>query len=105
MNGYQLTLFTVRNRTHAGRPIGQWLLEEAKRLGIRGASLISASEGFGQHSHVHSARFFELGDQPVEVTMALSTEELTRFMARLKEEQLKLFYTKVPIEFGTTGEP
>ncbi|MGA3158394.1 MAG: DUF190 domain-containing protein [Steroidobacteraceae bacterium] len=105
MNGFQLTLFTLRNRMHAGKPIGQWLLEEAQRLGIRGASLISVSEGYGQHAQVHSARFFELGDQPIEVTMALSSDELARFMARLAEEQIKVFYTKTPIEFGTTGEP
>lgn len=105
MNGFQLTLFTLRNRMHEGKPIGQWLLEEAQRLGVRGASLISVSEGYGHHAQVHSARFFELGDQPVEVTMALSTDELARFMARLAEEQIKVFYTKAPIEFGTTGEP
>jgi uncharacterized protein len=104
MNGYQLTLFTLRNRMHKGKPIGQWLLEEARRLGVPGASLISASEGYGHDAEVHSARFFELGDQPIEVTMALSTEELARFMARLGEEQIKVFYTKVPIEYGTTGE-
>jgi hypothetical protein len=37
--------------------------------------------------------------------MALSAEELARFMARLLEEQIKVAYTKVPVEFGTTGEP
>jgi PII-like signaling protein len=104
MQGFQLSLFTVRNRKHGATPLGQWLLEEAHRLGVRGASLISASEGYGQNGQVHSARFFELGDQPVEITMALSTAELERFMARLAEEQIKVFYTKVPIEFGTTGE-
>jgi PII-like signaling protein len=104
MQGYQLTLFTVRNRTHAGKPLGQWLLEEAQRLGVRGASLISVSEGYGKDARVHSARFFELGDQPVEVTMALSTEEVARFMARLAEEQINVAYTKVAVEYGTTGE-
>jgi len=105
MQGYQLSLYTLRNRKHDGKPLGQWLLEDAQRLGVRGASLSSASEGYGQHGQVHSARFFELGDQPVEVTMALSAEELARFMARLLEEQIKVAYTKVPVEFGTTGEP
>jgi PII-like signaling protein len=104
MQGYQLTLFTIRNRKHGSKPLGQWLLEEAQRLGVRAASLISASEGYGQDDQVHSARFFELGDQPVEVSMALSTEELTRFMARLAEEQIKVAYTKVAVEYGTTGE-
>ena len=104
MQGYQLTFFTLRSRKHAGKPLGQWLLEEAQRLGVRGASLVSASEGYGEHGQVHSARFFELGDQPVEVTMAVTAEELARLMARVAEEQLKVFYTKVPAEFGTTGE-
>jgi PII-like signaling protein len=104
MQGYQVTFFTVRNRKHGAKPLGQWLLEEAQRLGVRGASLVSASEGFGQHEQVHSERFFELGDQPIEVTMSVTAEELERFMARLAAEQVKVFYTKVAAEFGTTGE-
>lgn len=104
MRGFLLTFFTQQDRMHRGVPIGEWLLREAQRLGFGGATLTTAAEGFGHHRRIHSARFFELADQPVEVSLALSAEECTRFFARLEEEKLKIFYVKTPVEFGTTGE-
>jgi PII-like signaling protein len=64
-------------------------LEEALRMGVRGATLIPAAEGFGRHHRMHSAHFFELADQPLEVTMAVSHQEADKLFARLMEEQVK----------------
>ena len=50
------------------------------------------------------ANFFELSEQPLEVTMALSDEAAERLLARIAAEGLRIFYTKVPVEFGITGE-
>ncbi len=47
MHGYQLTFFTQQDRKHQGISLAQWLLEEARNIGISGATLIQASEGFG----------------------------------------------------------
>jgi len=102
MQGFQLTFFTEQNRKHDGRTLGEWLIQEAQRLGVGGATMIAASEGFGAHRTLHSAHFFELADQPVEITMALSETDTERLFARLREEKLKLFYIKAPIEFGFT---
>lgn len=104
MKGYQLSFFTAQDRKHAGQPLAEWLMQEAKRLGIGGATLIAASEGFGRDRKLRSAHFFELADQPVEVTLALGEAELERLFARIKEEGVKLFYIKTPIEYGMTGE-
>ncbi|WP_018604360.1 DUF190 domain-containing protein [Uliginosibacterium gangwonense] len=104
MQGFQLTFFTEQNRKHAGHPLGEWLIQEAQRLGVGGATMIAASEGFGKHRTLHSAHFFELADQPIEITMALSEADSARLFARLREEKLKLFYIKAPIEFGFTSE-
>ena len=48
--------------------------------------------------------FIELTDQPVEVIMAVTAEEATLLFEKLRAERVKVFYTKMPIEFGTTGE-
>lgn len=103
MHGFQLTFFTQQDKRHHGKLLTEWLLEEAKLLGIGGATVIAASEGFGHGGRRHSAHFFELADQPVEVTMAMSAEASDRLFARLREEGLKVFYVKAPIEFGVTG--
>lgn len=104
MQGFQLTFFTQQDRRHAGRPLGDWLLEEARRQGIGGATLLTAAEGFGHGGKIHSAHFFELADQPVEVVMAVSAAEAERFFARLRAEGVKVFYVKAPIEFGMSGD-
>jgi PII-like signaling protein len=104
MQGYQLTFFTQQDRKHHGHPLADWLLQEARRLGVQGATLVSATEGYGHTGRIHSAYFFELADQPLEVIMAVTTEEADRFFALLREEQVRVFYVKTPIEFGMTGE-
>lgn len=104
MQGYQLTFFTHQDVTHRHRPLAEWLLEEAKRIGIGGATLIQAAEGYGHHGRIHSAHFFELADQPVEVTMAVSEEEAGQLFERLQQEGVQVFYVKSPIEYGTTGK-
>jgi PII-like signaling protein len=103
MNGYQITFFTLQDRLHKGKQMGEWLLELVSELGLRGASLHSGGESFGRDGRVHSAYFFELTDQPVEVLVAATTEEATRLFDRLKAEKVDLFYVKTAVEFGVLG--
>lgn len=104
MKGYQLTFFTQQNRQHNHQPLGEWLLQAAMKLGIGGATLMAATEGFGHDRKLHSAHFFELADQPVEVTMAVNEQQAERMFEHLKQEGVKVFYIKTPIEFGMVGE-
>ncbi|MXS85347.1 DUF190 domain-containing protein [Nitrosomonas sp. HPC101] len=104
MQGYQLTFFTQQNRTHKRQFLSNWLIEEAHKLGIGGATLIAATEGFGRDRKLHAARFFELADQPIEITMALSEAESKRLFQRLHDEKINMFYIKIPIEFGMTDD-
>lgn len=104
MHGYQLTFFTQQDRKHKGQPLAQWLLEEARNMGINGATLIPAAEGFGHDRKIRSAHFFELADQPLEVTMAVGEADAARLFARLKEEGVNIFFVKAPIEYGMTGD-
>lgn len=104
MKGYQLTFFTQQDRQHNHLPLGEWLVQAAMKLGIGGATLTVATEGFGHDRRLHSAHFFELADQPVEVTMAVSAQQAERMFEHLKQEDVKVFYVKTPIEFGMTGE-
>ena len=104
MHGYQLTFFTQQSRKHNGLPLGEWLLQEARKLGIRGVTLTAANQGFGHDGKLHSAHFFELSDQPIEVIMALSEADAERMFARLHEERINVFFVKTPIEYGMSGE-
>ena len=104
MMGWQITFFTQQGYRHHGKPLADWLVHVAKELGVRGATRIPGSEGFGHDRRIHSARFFELADQPLEVVMAVSQEESDRLFQRLRAERVKVFYVKTPVEFGMLGE-
>jgi PII-like signaling protein len=104
MNGYQITFLTVEGHTHKGKPAGHWLIDLAKEMGLPGATLLPALEGFGGHRRIHSAHFFELADRPIEILMALTEEQAERLFARLREEKVHLFYVKTAVEFGVLGE-
>ncbi|MBF0424642.1 MAG: DUF190 domain-containing protein [Magnetococcales bacterium] len=104
MKGCQITFFTVQDHRHKGRPVGEWLVHLAREMGLRGATLVGGGEGFGRHHRLHSAHFFELADQPIEIVMVISEEEDKRLLERLRTEGVRLFYVKTPVEFGVLGE-
>ena len=104
MQGYKLTFFTQQDRTVHGQSIASWLILQAKNIGIRGASLTTATEGFGHDKKLHSAHFFELAEQPLQVTMAVTADEAEQMFALLKKEGLNIFYTQAAIEFGMSAE-
>jgi PII-like signaling protein len=105
MNGYQITFFTQQDKRHHHKPLADWLVHLAQEMGLRGATVVAGSEGFGHHGRMHAAHFFELADQPLEVTMALTDEETEHLFARLRAENVHVFYVKTAVEFGTLGEP
>lgn len=104
MKGFQLEFFMEQNKRHHHQALWEWLLEVARSHGIRGATVFMGTMGYGQHRRIHSAHFFELADQPVEVTMVVTEEEADRLFALLGEEKVHMFFVKLPVEFGTMGE-
>ena len=42
MNGYRLTFYTQQGRTHNHMSIAEWLLREAKAIGVEGATFAAA---------------------------------------------------------------
>lgn len=102
MKGFQLIFSTLQNRKHTnGDNLVEWLEKSAMKLGIQGVTVINASGGIGRDGKLHSASFFELSDQPIEVIMNVSEEECAKLFAFLAEEKQGIFYTKSAIEYGT----
>lgn len=103
MLGYQIEFFIQQDKRHGHQALWEWLLETAKAQGIRGATVFMGTMGYGQHRRIHSAHFFELADQPVQVTMVVSNEEADRLFDCLRAEGIEIFYVKMPVEFGVLG--
>ena len=104
MQGYQLTFYTQQSRRIGKLTVAEWLLKEARELGFMGATMMTVQAGFGRNGKIYSASFIELAEQPMEVTMALSAEDSDRLFAKITAEKVNVFYTKIPAEFGVTGE-
>lgn len=102
MKGFQLVFSTLQSRKHPnGEPISQWLVKVSEQLGVKGITILHASQGIGRDGKLHSAAFFELADEPLEIIMNVNGTECEKLFAVLSEAKLGLFYTKSAIEYGT----
>lgn len=104
MKGTLLRFYVHENRRHRHALLYDWLLEQARELGINGGSAFRAIAGFGRHGILHEEHFFELaGDVTVQVELAVSDDEAERMLARIREEGIAIFYIRIPIEYGSIG--
>jgi PII-like signaling protein len=102
MNGTLLRFYVHENRIHKHIALYEWLLEQAKKLGIHGGSAFRAIAGFGRHGILHEEHFFELSaDLTIEVEFVVTDEEAGRLLALLQRERVSIFYARVPAQFGT----
>ena len=84
-----------------GRPLWEWLLAEANRIGLAGGSAFRAMAGFGRHRRLHESRFFELaGSLAVEVEFIVEDDEATRLLALVEAQRLRVLYALLPATFG-----
>ena len=104
MKGTLLRFYVHENRKHHHILLYEWLLEQAKKMGIHGGSAFRAIAGFGRHGILHEEHFFELaGDLTVEIDFAVTDDEAERLLALIREQHIDTFYMRIPIEFGTAG--
>jgi uncharacterized protein len=101
MKGIFLRFYVHENRKHHHVLLYEWLLEQAKKMGIRGGSAFRAIAGFGRHGIIHEQHFFELaGDLTVEVEFVVTEEQATRMLDLIRGERIHIFYAVIPAEFG-----
>jgi PII-like signaling protein len=103
MQGFQLSFLAEQDRRIGHQPVKDWLLDAARDLGISGCTVFSGVESYGAGGRRHSAGFFELADQPLEVVMAVTAQQAEQLFARLDALDTRLFYIKTPVEFGAVG--
>jgi PII-like signaling protein len=106
VKGVYIKFYVQESRRHHGVLAYEWLLQEARKLGMPGGSAFRAIAGFGRHGRLHEEHFFELaGDLPVEVGFALGEDEAKRLLDHLSRETLDMFYITLPLEMGMVGGP
>ena len=104
MKGTLLRFYVHENRKHDHVLLYEWLLGEARKLGIQGGSAFRAIAGFGRHGVIHEEHFFELaGDLTVEIDFAVEADEAQRLLDRIRAERISIFYVRLPIEFDVVS--
>ncbi|BBD79778.1 DUF190 domain-containing protein [Aerosticca soli] len=105
MQGYSLRFYMHENQRHAGMLLYEWLLEQARQRGIHGGCAFRAIAGYGRHGQLHEAHFFELaGEATVLVEFIAPQEETQALLAWVQAARVPLFWARLPVEFGVSGQ-
>jgi PII-like signaling protein len=102
MRGAYLRVYVTEREKHRGELLYEWILEQARGLGIRGGSAFRAIAGYGRHG-MKEEGFFELaGDVPVVLEFIVTEVQAERLLGLLRDEKLSLFHVKSTAVFGST---
>ena len=84
--GQLLRIFLGESDRHEGRPLHEWLVLEARRRGLAGATVLRGMSGFGAHSRLHTAKILRLSeDLPVVVEIVDTPEKIADFLPVVDE--------------------
>jgi PII-like signaling protein len=79
-----LRIFIGESDKHRGRPLYEAIVEEARRRGLAGATVLRGVVGFGAHSRIHTAKILRLSeDLPMVVEIVDSPEKIAAFLPHL----------------------
>ena len=72
-----------------------WLIQEAKRLGLPGATVTHGSIGYGQDGRIHRNRLFQWSpDLPVIVECVASSAQIEHFLTEVTRVIPRLLMTR-----------
>jgi PII-like signaling protein len=79
--GVLLRIFIGDSDRWHGKSLHLALVEEARRQGLAGATVLRGMEGFGAHSRIHTTRLVELtSDLPIVVEFVDAEEKIQGFL-------------------------
>lgn len=80
-----LRIFVGEGDKHGGRPLYEAIVEEARRRGMAGATVLRGTLGFGASSRLHSAKILRLSeDLPMVVEIVDKPERIAAFLPDLE---------------------
>jgi PII-like signaling protein len=80
--GCLLRIFIGESDKHAGIPLYDWIVKQARDRELAGATVIRCLAGFGTHGHLHTAKFMRQStDLPVIVEIVDSREKIEALLS------------------------
>ena len=81
-----LRIFIGEGDRHAGRPLYEAIVHEARRLGLAGATVLRGTLGFGATSRIHTAKILRLSeDLPIVIEIVDAKEKIDVLMPHIDE--------------------
>lgn len=72
-----LRIYIGESDTHGGRPLYQAIVEELRKAGLAGATVLRGIEGFGKSSRLHTAHILRLSeDLPIVIECVDTLERI-----------------------------
>jgi len=104
MKATVLRLYMHEGRRFHGMLLYEWLLEQARRIGIPGGSAFRAIAGYGRHGMLHEQHYFELaGELPVVTEFIVSEADAARILELVRREKVDLVYASWPAEHAAVN--
>lgn len=96
-----LIFYVQETQSHAGMLCYDWLLKEARELGVHGGSVFRSIAGFGRHGRLTEEPFFESADElAVKVEFILDDKLADQMLQRVKAQGMQVFYTRYVVQSG-----
>jgi PII-like signaling protein len=82
--GCLLRIFVGDSKRHAGKPLYEWIVLQAREQGLAGATAFRGMMGFGASSRIHTSKILRLSeDLPVVIEIVDTRTKLTAFLDRI----------------------
>jgi len=84
IEGKLLRIFIGESDRHEGMPLSEWIVREARKHGLAGATALRGLEGFGARSRLHTSKILRLStDQPVIIEIVDREEKIEAFLPHI----------------------
>ena len=81
---YLLRIFIGESDRHAGKPLFEWIVLQARAKGLAGATVLRGIMGFGAHTRIHTFKIERLSeDLPIIVEIVDTREKLEAFLSEI----------------------
>ena len=101
-HGELVRIFIGESDRHEGMPLYEWIVRQARQMGMAGVTVVRGIEGFGAHSRMHKAKILALSqDLPMVIELVDTPQKVSQFVEAIDHAILEGLVTveKVQIRF------
>lgn len=96
-----LKFYLTEKQRRGEQLLYDWLLDQARQIGIPGGSVFRSIAGFGRHGNLHAETFVELGGElPVQVEFILEEHQAQALLVSVQNHHLNIRYVYYPVTSG-----